>query len=64
LSGARKVQWSKAKYIMTMDAVFVLQGNSILTVLPWDSEKFVEVVVHSLFGVWTHDRKEVSRRGE
>lgn len=52
LKGGVHKKWSKASYYMTVDAVLVVQGRTVVTVLSWGWDPYVAYLVHEIFGVW------------
>jgi hypothetical protein len=62
LSGAPLKSSNTASYYMTTNAVFIRQGSAIITVVRWDFEAFVSVLVHEIMGVWPEPKPNYSSR--
>ena len=43
------------KFLMTMEALLVIKGSAVVTVLPWGINQYMEVLVHLVMGAWTED---------
>jgi hypothetical protein len=46
------------KFLMTTEALLLMKGSVVVTVLPWSLEQYMEVLVHLIMGAWTEDVAE------
>lgn len=55
LRGGPTRKWGKPTYHMTVDALLVVQGGTVVTVLRWGLDPFASCLVQNIFGVWPEE---------
>lgn len=64
LKGGNHKKWSRStRYHMTVDAVLVIQGSSVVTVLRWGWDPYITYLVHNIFGIWPEENPQTWKGG-